>query len=110
MALPRKNRISDEKDFAAILKRGKTVKGSFFFIKAEKNDNLDSRRFGIVVPARVVKSAVQRNAVKRALTEAYRTSAPLASGYDIVCFLTKDCSQQLEAAESDLVTMLKQLL
>ncbi|MEK7589392.1 MAG: ribonuclease P protein component [Patescibacteria group bacterium] len=109
MALSSQNRITNDKDFGRILKKGKTVHGSFFFIKGCKNDNLQKRRFGIILSARVIKSAVGRNKVKRHLNEVFRNHSELAQGYDVVCSIRKDCSGDLKEARRQLIKLLGEL-
>jgi len=106
MALPRSQRITSDRDFTAILKEGKTERGSFFFIKTRQRSDKKVNRFGIIVPARVVKSSVKRNAIKRAFQEAFRTVAPEAQGTDIVCFVNRDCSDTLNEVREEFKTIL----
>ena len=68
MALPRKNRIVKEKDFDLVFNKGKTVKGSFLFIKS-KNNGLDTPRFGFAIPKKTIPNASGRNRIKRVLSE-----------------------------------------
>ncbi len=109
MALPRNNRIVQERDFSIILKQGKTVHGSFFFIKGRKNDNLQERRFGIILPSKAVKSAVKRNIIKRQFSEVFRMNPDVARGYDIVCYIRKDCSEYLLEAREEFTKALHAL-
>lgn len=72
MALPRQNRLKRKKDFEEVFKQGKTVHGSFLFIKFRKTSSRFSR-FGLVIGARVAKKAVTRNRIKRILSETLRS-------------------------------------
>jgi|WetSurMetagenome_2_1015567.scaffolds.fasta_scaffold1117986_1 ribonuclease P protein component len=71
MALARKNRIEAENDFEFIFKEGKTVKSSFFFIKY-LNNSLGYLRCGLVVPIKISKKSVDRNRIRRILSEAIK--------------------------------------
>ena len=89
MALPQPHRLTRKKDFDTVFRKGKTVHDSFFFIKTAPN-NLEVSRFGIVIPARLVKTAVKRNVIKRVISESLRgviDEIPL--GLDIIISLKK---------------------
>lgn len=68
MALPKKNRLKHKKDIDRVFRDGRTVKGSSLFIKVLKN-NLGYPRSVIVVPSKYIGLAVDRNRVKRILSE-----------------------------------------
>lgn len=68
MALPKKYRLISKLDFDKVFKRGKAVKGSFLFVKWIGNE-LGFPRFGLVVPKKIYSKAVDRNRLKRVLSE-----------------------------------------
>src|SRR3990167_6434505 len=88
MALNKKNRLKKKQDFEAVFKKGKAVNGSFLFIKYKKNE-LDMPRFGFVVSAKVAGKAVERNKIRRILSETVRTRTGNLGGYDIIVLVTK---------------------
>jgi ribonuclease P protein component len=98
MALNKKNRLKKERDFENVFKKGKAVKGGFLFIKYIKND-LDLLRFGFVVSTKVAKKAVERNRVKRILSEIVRGVIKDLHGYDIIVFATH---RIVEASKDDI--------
>jgi ribonuclease P protein component len=71
MALPKKNRITAKDDFRRLFREGKTVQNSFFFIRYLANGR-DFARWGIVVPVSVSKKSVDRNRIKRRMSEALK--------------------------------------
>ncbi len=85
MALNKKNRLKKKRDFKEVFKKGRAVKGSFLFIKYRKNE-LGVPRFGFVVSAKVAKKAVERNQIRRILSEAARGMVNGLEGHDIIVF------------------------
>ena len=85
MSLNKKNRLKKKRDFEDVFKRGKAVKGSFLFIKYRKNE-LGLARLGFVVSIKVAKKAVERNKIRRILSEAVRDMIEGLGGYDIIVF------------------------
>ncbi len=106
MALNKKNRLKRKKDFEGVFKKGKAVKGSFLFIKYRKND-LDMPRLGFIVSAKIARKAVERNKIRRTLSEAVRKAIGDLGGYDIIVFVTRKTSL-LE--KKDVITELLGLL
>lgn len=71
MALAKKNRLKSRKEFDRVFKKGGTIKGDFLFLKFIKSGSLNSR-FGVIVPSKIIKLAVERNKIKRLILEAIR--------------------------------------
>ena len=67
MPLSRKNRLKEKKDFDRVFKNGKTIKGRFLLVKYT-NMIAKTPKFGFVVSAKIAKRAVDRNRVKRLLS------------------------------------------
>jgi len=88
MALPRKNRLTTKKDIDNVFKRGRTVKGSFLFTKGFNNQRGYSR-FAFIVPSKYVSLAVDRNKIKRILSEEIVKTLLLGSGYDTIVVIYK---------------------
>jgi len=88
MALPRKNRLTTKKDINHVFKRGRTVKGSFLFIKGLDNSRGYSR-FAFIVPSKYVPLAVDRNKIKRILSGEVARTLLLGRGYDAVVVIYK---------------------
>lgn len=67
--LPKNEIIRGRDDFRRILQKGSQIKGSalrFFIMHAAR------RQVGFLVPKRIIKTAVERNRIKRWLREIYR--------------------------------------
>jgi ribonuclease P protein component len=81
--------LKKHKGFDKVLRDGKMHQRAFFGIAIlERNDN-DLSRFGVLVSSKVTKIAVQRNRIKRAITEAIRYQITnVVKGKDVV-FLVK---------------------
>lgn len=98
MAFPKKNRISGEKDFQKIVSTGKTVQNSFFFVYYLKN-SFQYNRFAIVISSKVASKAVERNKVRRRVSEIIRKNFPfIYSGFDMI-ILTRRKTKDLNSFE-----------
>ncbi|MFZ3054594.1 MAG: ribonuclease P protein component [Minisyncoccales bacterium] len=69
--LPKENRLKKEKEFEAVFKGGRTVKGNSIFLKYLANGT-DKTKVGFVVSKKVSKLAVKRNKTKRRMREIVR--------------------------------------
>ena len=84
MALSAKNRLSKKRDFDTVFKEGKTVKGSFLFLKIAGNGTQISR-FGFIISSKVSRKAVLRNKIRRELSDFTRINmSKIKGGYDIM--------------------------
>ena len=68
MALSRKYRIKNKKEIDRVFKSGRTVRGIFLFIRFADSPRAHSR-FALIVPSKHISLAVDRNRIKRALSE-----------------------------------------
>ena len=64
--LPKKNRLTQKKDFDSVFKNGKTIKSDFLILKLLKN-HFNENRFGFIVSKKVSNKSTKRNLVKRRL-------------------------------------------
>lgn len=81
--LAKKYRLTKDKDFEKVFKKGKGFKEDFLFLKSIKN-GLDYSRIGIVVSSKLAKKATERNLIKRRLRELARKSIlKIKPGFDI---------------------------
>jgi len=109
LALNKKNRLKKKRDFEDVFKKGKAVKGSFLFIKYKKNE-LGVSRFGFIVSAKVARKAVDRNRIRRILSEAVRGIIDVLGSYDIVVFSTgKIMTAHREDVMEDFLKVLKKI-
>ncbi len=73
--LSKASRLKKKKDFEAVFKRGKKIKGNLILLKLLPN-NTEKNRFGIVIGKKVVKKAVVRNKIKRQVRAILREINP----------------------------------
>jgi len=84
MALPTEKRLKLARDFRAVSRSRLSVKEGKLLLKAKASQKNFSR-FGIVVSKRVAKKAVERNRIRRLLSEVLTTKQDsFKSPYDIV--------------------------
>ena len=69
--LSKDQRMKKEKDFERVVRAGETVKEGFLILKWAKN-NSQLTKIGISVPLKSVKNAVERNKIKRRLSNLLR--------------------------------------
>lgn len=87
--LAKKHRLTDTNDFKKVQKEGKVFQSADFGIAFFDRQDDDPSRFGFVVSTKISKDASDRNRIRRAMSEAVRTSAlDIKNGLDIV-FLAK---------------------
>ncbi|NQU77492.1 ribonuclease P protein component [Candidatus Falkowbacteria bacterium] len=82
--LQRKHRLTKEKDFELVFKKGRSFFVKELGVKVLQN-NLDHPRAGIVVSNKISKKATERNKIKRRLREALHLAIPnIKSNVDIL--------------------------
>ena len=82
--LKKEFRLRKQKDFENVFKRGVYSSEKFLTLKVIKNE-LSFSRFGFVVSKKISKKAVERNRVKRLMSESIRLSQEkIKPGYDAV--------------------------
>lgn len=94
MALPKKNRLTTKKEIDCVFKNGRTVRGSFLFVRFLKNQKRYSR-FVFIIPAKSVSLAVDRNRIKRTLSgKITKTPALLARDNDVAVVVFKKVNRE----------------
>lgn len=82
--LPRPHRLTKEKDFERVYRKGKFFAQDFLICKILEN-NFNLTRFGIVVGIKVSKKTTKRNQVKRRLREMVRLKLDkIKKGFDVI--------------------------
>jgi ribonuclease P protein component len=90
--LSREYILKGKKNFENVQKEGRLFQSSSFGIAYLKREDTGPSRFGFVVSTKIAKEAVQRNRIKRALSEAVRfMMKEIKEGYEVV-FLAKQRS------------------
>ena len=88
-------RLSGKKNFEKVFQEGKIVQAEAFGLAYLNRGDGEVSRFGFIVSTKVSKLAVQRNRVKRALSEAVRfLTNKIEKGYNVV-FLAKGQSMKV---------------
>ena len=87
--LIRTQRVVKEKDFTAVLGRGRFVTTPFFLLKYIRNDR-ENDRYGFIVSKKVSKKATERNKIKRRLRAIIqKTTKEGRQGRDMVFVVKK---------------------
>ena len=73
--LPRKHRLTTDKDVTRVLKKGRAVFTNLLTVKALANEG-QGVRTAVIVSTKVHKRAVKRNLIKRRVRELLRTFIP----------------------------------
>ncbi|MFA5432394.1 MAG: ribonuclease P protein component [Candidatus Paceibacterota bacterium] len=82
--LPKENRLKKEKEFEAVFKSGRTLRGKGVFLRYLTNGTAQTR-IGFVVSKKISKLAVERNKVKRRMRDIVRAKKDkLKEGLSIV--------------------------
>lgn len=104
-----KNRLTGKKDIDRVFKRGRTVKGSSLFIRLLKNQEKCSR-FAFIVPAKHVSLAVDRNRIRRILSEKIAKIFLSGPSYDILIVIHKKVARyQFGELSRDLIKLLAKI-
>ena len=80
----KENRLTKDKEFDAVFKKGRSSYDKILGVKALKND-LSLNRFGILISVKVSKKAVERNKIRRQLRETTRQNLErIKKGMDVI--------------------------
>lgn len=98
--LPKSERL-DTRRFNEIIASGRNINAGGFYFKVLDNEN---RRFAVVVPKKVLKSAIKRHLVKRRVFNALRQTKDLFPAADYLIFVNKE---NIELSVAEIVDNLK---
>ncbi|TMB87395.1 MAG: ribonuclease P protein component [Chloroflexi bacterium] len=109
VALNRALRLRKGSDFQRVRQQGRSITSRLLILAWIPNE-VGRLRIGFVVSKRISKLAVERNYIKRLLSEAIRRALPeLLSGWDIVLSARNQVTTaDLHMLEEDLVNLLHQ--
>ena len=86
--LKKENRIRSKKEFLEIKNKGRVLYSPFFgFLTCQENDDL--KKFGFIISKKISKKAVDRNKIRRVLSEVVRKNLDKFKNGTRVVFLTK---------------------
>jgi ribonuclease P protein component len=107
--LPRLNRLTKNKEFENVFKKGRSSYDKILGIKAAPN-NLGTVRFGILISAKISKKAVERNKVRRRIREVLKKNLEKLDSCDMVIITLKGIIKNTYAEiEQSIVFQLKRL-
>ena len=108
VALSRALRLRKSSDFQRVRQQGRTIVSRLLILTWMPNE-VARLRIGFVVSKRISKSAVDRNYIKRLLSEAIRPVLPeLPTGWDIILSARNQASSaDVQALKQDIITLLK---
>ena len=108
MALKRALRLRKSSEFQRVRQQGRSIASRLLALAWTPND-VAQLRIGFVVSKRVSKHAVDRNRLKRLLSEAIRPSLPgLSPGWDIVLSARRETlAADLHTLERDIPILLR---
>jgi ribonuclease P protein component len=93
------NRITYRPTFRKVQKYGKVYQSTNFGISYIDNENDQPSKFAFVISTKISKEAVDRNTIKRHMSEAIRIMVKdIRSGLDVV-FLAKPSIMRIPASE-----------
>lgn len=93
--LAKTNRLKKKLDFERVKKQGRLFRGSLFSLAIFDRGDEDFCRFGFVISTKTLALAVQRNRVKRLLSEAINLNLPkIKKGFDFVLIIGRGCEKQ----------------
>ena len=100
----RSQRINSER-FREVMKSPKVIRGDFVYIRFIEND-LNASRFSVVVPKKVVKSAVSRHFIKRKIVNLLKKVSKEYPVNDYLVFVSKDIKDvSIDDIKSDLINI-----
>ncbi len=95
--LPRKHRLTADKDVTRVLRKGRAVFTNLLVIKASAND-IGFPRVAVVVSTKVHKRAVKRNLIKRRIRSILEQLIPkLPIGVDMVITAQNEAVERSQA-------------
>jgi len=108
VALSRALRLRKGSEFQRVRQQGRSI-ASRLLILAWIPNEVEQLRIGFVASKRISKHAVERNYIKRLLSEAIRPILPeIPTGWDIVLSARNQArSADLQALKQDIVTLLR---
>lgn len=96
LAFPKTRRLLNAAQVQRVFDQVDCKQGGRFFTLLSRSNHLERSRLGIVVAKRHVKTAVQRNAIKRRIRETFRIGttdcAAGGAGFDVIVIAKPGCA------------------
>lgn len=108
--LSRRYKLKRDKDFKKVFEKGKYCQNNFIRLKYLKNE-LDFNRIAVVVGAKIVKKAVERNLIKRRTEEIIRLNwQNLKRGFDVILLIQPEIKGKIyQEIETELTALFKMI-
>ena len=88
--LPRKHRLTQDKDFKRVFKKGRFFIVKFINLRIVEN-NFEISRFGFIISKKNFKKAVDRNKIKRRLRDTIHSRLEkIKPGFDVVVMVRRE--------------------
>ena len=107
MPLSKENRLTKKKDIDGLFKKKKTVRGDFLFIRYS-SEKSPASKVVFIVPNKVYSKAVDRNRVKRVLSEIVKLRLYDLHGVDSAAVVVYKKADE-EALKDDLIKVINRL-
>ncbi len=88
---PRTRRLLIKKDFQSVFADSRKFSYRYLLVLYKPNQGLPAR-LGIVLTKKRVKTAVERNLIRRILRESFRHQQKALKGLDLIVMLRSECS------------------
>lgn len=97
--LAKKYRLTGSSDFARVQSEGKTFQSTNFGVAILDRKDNNPPRFGFIISTKIAKDAVDRNTIKRHMSETVRLmTGEVRNGLDVI-FLAKTSIMRVPADE-----------
>lgn len=108
--LARRYKLKKDKDFKRVFEKGRYCQGNFIRLKHLEN-GFDFNRIAVVVGAKIIKKAVERNLIKRRTEEIIRFNwRNLKPGFDIILLIQPTIKGKIyQEIEMELVALFKKI-
>ncbi len=104
--LPKKNRLTDEKDFQRVYKKGQYCASNFFRINCLQDSRVE-KKIGIVISKNVAKKATQRNLIKRQIRQIIYDNLGNIKSQTKIIISVKKIPDNFSKLKDDLIQCLK---
>ena len=109
MALPQKARLKNKVDIDRVFQKGKTIVCGFFFVRFRLSIK-NHARATILIPARVISTAVRRNRLRRQFIHILAPALVSIGGFDILLVVTaKPTAVDIKNLKESFLTLISRI-